>query len=237
MSDASISEPTTATHRRVTVLGAAGPVGRAVTAALLETGAHVNAVLREPGRHKLAHHPRLRIVQGDVHRFGTLTNHLRNTDTVVLSVAPFTAPERPAAGFDRDCYARAVRGIDTYWQAPRRRLVSIGLTATLRLSDGAAVMDDATLFPPALTPLADAHARQLPALTTTTIDWAILTPPAGLGTEPQPAAATRYRLAAEPLTREEATTPLAHSVYARAVADESTRPTVHTARVAVLPQG
>ncbi|WP_203923617.1 NAD(P)H-binding protein [Rugosimonospora africana] len=50
--------------RQVAVLGAAGRVGRAVTAALLQRDLHVDAVLREPTRHDLSHHPRLRVVSG-----------------------------------------------------------------------------------------------------------------------------------------------------------------------------
>lgn len=238
---------------RVAVFGAAGRAGRAITAALLEQGLHVDAVLREPSRHDLPTHARLRVLRGDAQRPDELAESLRGTDAVVLAVTPFTAPPSSFDGFDLDYYAGIVRGVDAVWQRPRRRLVAVGLTATLRLDSGQPVMADPTLFPPGLTPFAEAHARQLPALAGTTLDWAILAPPAGFGaaaepagsgaatepagsgTVPEPAAGPGYRLVPEPLTREQATARLTHARYARAVAAEVVHPTVHAARVAVVP--
>lgn len=143
---------------------------------------------------------------------------------MVLAVTPFTAPPESFDDFDLDYYATIVTGIDREWERPRRRLVAVGLTAMLRLDSGVTNMDDRALFPPALRPFAHAHARQLSALRNTTLDWAILTPPAGFGTDPEPAAGWDYRLVAEPLTRARATARLSYARYARAVAAESARP-------------
>ncbi|MEH1165281.1 NAD(P)H-binding protein [Micromonospora sp. CPCC 205539] len=219
--------------QQVAVLGAGGRVGRAVTAALLERGLHVNAVIRQPARHDLPRHPSLRVAQGDAQRPEELAATLRTVDALVLAVTPFSAPPPSFDGFDLDYYAAIVAGVDANWHAPRRRLVAVGLTATLRLESGDVVMDEPDLFPPELRPFAQAHARQLTALADTTLDWAILAPPAGFGT-PQ---GQGYRLLAEPLTRQQATAPLTHGQYAEAVASEVVHPTVHHTRVAVLPLG
>ncbi|MEU4335826.1 NAD(P)H-binding protein [Micromonospora lupini] len=225
---------TTSPARRVAVLGAGGRVGRAVTAALLPHGLHVEAVLRQPDRHDLPPHPRLRVVPGDAQRPAELASTLRAVDALVLAVTPFSAPPPSFDDFDLDYFAAIVAGIDATWRAPRRRLVAVGLAATLTLDSGTVFMDDPTLFPPALTPFAQAHARHLPALAATTLDWAVLTPPAGFGAPDGSPAGQGYRLVAEPLTREQATTTLTYDQYARAVADELVRPSVHAARVAVL---
>ncbi|MEO6083423.1 MAG: hypothetical protein ABIQ18_09990, partial [Umezawaea sp.] len=135
--------------------------------------------------------------------------------------------------FDLDYYADIVTGIDHHWRRPNRRLVSVGLTATLRLDSGTAVMDDPTLFPPRLTPFATAHARQLSALrNTTALDWAVLTPTAGFGTGSDE---RDYRLVTEPVAQRQALASLPHALYADAVAAEITAPTVHHTRVLVVP--
>ncbi|MBF9129408.1 NAD(P)H-binding protein [Plantactinospora sp. S1510] len=224
------------TRQRVAVFGAAGRVGRAVTAALLHQDHHVTAVLRDPTRHELPPHPQLRAIQGDAQHPERLAPVLRTVEAVVLAVTPFTAPPQSFDGFDLDYYAKIVIAIDEVWDRPDRRLIAVGLTATLTLDSGQRVMDDPTLFPAQLRPFAEAHARELLALRTTTLDWAILTPPAGFGAQPEPATGQEYQLAAEPVTREQATAQLSHARYAHAVAAELGTPTVHGARVAVVPR-
>jgi putative NADH-flavin reductase len=221
--------------QQVAVFGGAGRVGGAVTAALLQQGLHVNAVLRAPTRHDLPHHPRLHVIRGDAQHPEDLTDKLRTVNAMVLSVTPFTAPPSSFDGFDLDYYTDIVAGIDAHWHSSRRRLVAVGLTATLRLDSGGMFMDDPNLFPPELAPFAQAHARQLPALAQTTLDWAILAPPAGFGTPHESAVEQGYRLAVEPLTRQQATAHLTHAQYAQAVVTELLQPTIHNARVAVIP--
>ncbi|GLI00868.1 NAD(P)-dependent oxidoreductase [Phytohabitans aurantiacus] len=221
--------------RRVAVFGAAGRTGRAVTATLLQQNLHVDAVLREPSRHDPPHHPNLRVIRGDAQRPEELAADLRAVDAIVLSVTPFTAPPSSFDGFDLDYYAKIVAGVDANWHGPRRRLVAVGLTATLRLDSGKTVMDDPALFPPELMPFAEAHARQLSALAGTSLDWTILAPPAGFGARQEPEVGQGYRLVTEPLTRQQATAQLTHAQYAQAVAAELVHPTVHAARAAVIP--
>jgi putative NADH-flavin reductase len=218
-------------RRHIAVLGAAGRVGRAVTAALLRDGHEVTGVVREPGRHP-GLPPELRAVAGDARQPAESAALLRGVDAVVLAVTPFTAPPDSFDGFDIGYYARIVAGIDRNWDREQRRLVAVGLAATLELDSGGHLCDDVDLFPPRLRPFAEAHLRQLIALrATTTLDWAVLTPPAGLGAGP----AGEYRLVNGPVTVRQATAELTHARYARAVADQIGAPTVRRARVAVVP--
>jgi hypothetical protein len=66
-------------------------------------------------------------------------------------------------------------------------------------------------------------------LSDTTLDWTILTPPAGLGTGEQEG----YRLVREPVTREQATADLSREILATAVTAELVEPSVHGERVLV----
>jgi len=223
------------TRHHVAVLGAAGRVGRVVTTALLDDEHSVTAVLRDPTCHELPLDPRLRIVQGDARHLRQLTPVLRTVDSVVLAVTPFTAPPESFDGFDLDYYAKIVTELDSNWHHPRRRLVAVGLTATLMLDSGDNIMDDPALFPPRLRPFAEAHSRELSTLNTTSLDWVILTPPAGFGTQQEPEFDQGYQLIAEPVTQRQATAQLSHALYAQAVIAELVKPTVHNKRVAVIP--
>ncbi|MFE9580541.1 NAD(P)-dependent oxidoreductase [Nocardia sp. NPDC006044] len=222
------------TAQHVAIFGAGGRVGRAATAALLQRSIQVTAVLRDPARQQLPSHPNLRVAQGDAEDPSSSGALLETVDAVVLTVTPFTAPPDTFDGFDLDYYAKIVIGIDESWRRQRRRLVAVGLTASLLLDSGELIRDDPSLFPAELAPFATAHVRELAALRTTkNLDWAILTPPAGFGTES--AGGLEYRLIAEPVTRFEATSQLSHSTYAQALTDEITNPTTHESRVLVAP--
>jgi putative NADH-flavin reductase len=220
--------------RRAAVIGAGGRVGRAVTAALLREAWDVTAVVREPGRHDLPPHPRLRVAPGDARLPRRLAPVLGTVEAVVLAVTPFTAPPESFDGFDPDYYVAIVTGLAAHWRAPRRRLVAVGLAATLRLDSGGRVMDDPALFPPFLYPFAQAHARQADALGRTDLDWAILVPPSGFGAGAEPAG-RGTSLVPEPVTRSQATAHLSHGEYAGAVVAELAAPTVHGGRAAVVP--
>ncbi|MEU4431963.1 NAD(P)H-binding protein [Nocardia rhamnosiphila] len=220
-------------RRHIAVLGAAGRVGRAVAAALLRDGYEVTGVVREPARHRELP-PGLRVATGDARNLAASKALLRGVDAVVTAVTPFPAPPDSFDGFDIDYYARIVADLDRYWDRPHRRLIAVGLAATLELDSDGHLCDDAGLFPARLRPFAEAHLRQLTALrATTALDWAVLTPPAGLGAGADTAG--EYRLVAGPVTVRQATAGLTHAQYARAVADQIGEPTVREARVAVVP--
>lgn len=213
----------------IAVLGAAGRVGRAVTSALLRAGHDVTGVVRDPGRSDLG----VPTVRGDARRLGELEPLLGTVDGVVLAVTPFSAPPESFDGFDLDYYAHIVAEIDGAWHRPRRRLVAVGLTATLMLDSGVRVMDDPSLFPSRLRPFAEAHLRAGPALVASSLEWAVLAPPAGFGEGEDERG---YRLVAEPVGLGQAVASLSHAAYARAVVAELVKPTVHNRRVAVVPE-
>lgn len=222
------------TRQRIAVLGAGGRIGSAVTTALLRAGRQVTAVVRDPTRHTAPDHPRLHVTQGDARHVDSLAAALADAGAVVLAVTPYSTPPESFTGFDLDYYAMIATGIDKHWQRPVRRFVAVGLTATLRLDTDDLVMDDPQLFPPRLRPFAESRVRELVALRGSALDWAILTPPAGYPAE-RPTAGQGYRLVTEPVTRAQAMATLSLSTYADAVADETITPTVHAARVLVVP--
>lgn len=190
-------------------------------------------MVREPARHRDLP-PGLRVIAGDARNPVAARALLHRADAVVTAVTPFSAPPDSFDGFDIDYYARIVTDLDRYWDRPHRRLIAVGLAATLELDSGGRLCDDAGLFPPGLRPFAEAHLRQLDALrATTALDWAVLTPPAGLGSGADTAG--EYRLLAGPVGVGQATAELTHARYARAVSDQIGTPTVHDARVAVVP--
>jgi hypothetical protein len=215
------------------VLGAGGRVGSAVVSALLRRGREVTAVVRDPSRHAFPDDACLRVRQGDAQHPDLLSEVLGEASGVVLAVTPFTAPPQSFAGFDRDYYAAIISGLDRAVSA--RRLVCVGLTATAKLADGSRFLDHASLFPPFLAPFADAHLRATTALHRTTLNWATLIPPAGLGIPPTDSQQTTpgYRLCREPVTLADATSVLDHATFAEAFADELASPVVHNERVLV----
>ncbi|NUR97838.1 MAG: NADH-flavin reductase, partial [Kribbellaceae bacterium] len=95
------------------------------------------------------------------------------------------------------------------------------------------VADDPALFPAALRPFAETHARQLTALEATALDWLVLAPPAAFGS----GATTGHRLVTEPVRRAETLLALSHQEYATAAATELVTPTMHRRRAVVLPVG
>jgi hypothetical protein len=215
------------------VLGAGGRVGSAVVTALLRRGHDVTAVTRDPSRHAFSRSTRLHVRQGDVQQPGLLSGALHGASGTVLAVTPFTAPPPTFDGFDRDYYATIISGLGRALAGSR--LVCVGLTATAELDDGGRYVDHADLFPPFLAPFADAHLRVAPSLRQTTLDWAILIPPAGFGMSPAGGGHTApgYQFCREPVTLADATSALDHATFAEAAADELASPTIHKERVLV----
>ncbi|CAO5171201.1 NAD(P)-binding domain-containing protein [Frankia sp. AiPs1] len=231
------TERTVSAPLRVAVLGAGGRVGRAVSREFVARGHAVLGVVRDERRHAGLRELGLDLAEADVTRGADLVGVLGTADVVVLAVTPFTAPPPTFDGFDEAYYEHVVRAVAGATRPePPVRLLTIGLFATLPLTAGARVMDDADLFPPPLLPFARAHDRVLPALRRHggALDWLIVTPPAGLG--PEAAADGRGPvLARPPVGRDQATGALGHDQFARAVADQAENPTFHRAQVAVVP--
>ncbi|MCM3922354.1 NAD(P)H-binding protein [Frankia sp. AiPs1] len=228
------------TPARVAVLGAGGRAGRAVSQEFVARGHRVTGVVRDAGRHRSLGDLGVEVAEGNATRAGDLVDVLRDADIVVVAVTPFSAPPPSFDGFDEAFYEHVVAGVagavGAARTSPVTRLITIGLFATLTLTDGTTVMDDPDVFPPSLLPFARAHAREMTALRrlAADLDWLVLTPPAGLQVG-DAADAAGYVLAALPLDRGRAEGTLGYGQLARAVADQAETPTLHQTQVAVLP--
>ncbi|MCK9877403.1 NAD(P)H-binding protein [Frankia sp. Ag45/Mut15] len=221
---------------RVAVLGAGGRAGRAVSAEFVRRGHRVLGVVRDPDRHAGLRAEGIDLVRADATGGPALVDALAGADVIVVAVTPFTAPPPTFDGFDETYYEQVVRAVAAAARtSPPARLLTIGLFATLTLADGGLVLDDAELFPPALLPFARAHARVLPALRqhADTLDWLVLTPPAGLHLG-DGAATARPELVAGPVERARATGALSYAELARAVVDQALTPDLHRTQVTVL---
>jgi uncharacterized protein len=223
---------------RTAVLGAGGRAGRAISQALVTRGHRVIGVVRDARRHQSLRDRNIEVVEGDATRGAELVGTLRDTEVVVVAVTPFSAPPQSLDGFDETFYEQVLDAvIGSVRHEPTTRLITVGLFATLTMSDGRTVMDDPDLFPPQLRPFARAHARELSTLRrrAPAIDWFIATPPAGLHAEPT--AAAGYILAHQPLEPHQVASALSYDQLAQAIADQAETPTVHHAQVAVLAPG
>ncbi|OAA25479.1 hypothetical protein UG55_1022139 [Frankia sp. EI5c] len=224
-------------ERRVAVLGAGGRAGRAVSREFAARGHRVTGVVRDLRRHDSLKELGVEVAEADATRGGDLADVLRDTDAVVVAVTPFSAPPPSFDGFDEAFYEHVVAGVvGAARRTPPTRLITIGLFATLTMSDGRTVMDDPDIFPAALRPFARAHARELPALRrhATELDWLVITPPAGLRPDGD-AAATGYVLVEPPLDNRLLGGEIGYGQLARAVVDQVEIPTWHQAQVALLP--
>ncbi|UGQ10611.1 NAD(P)H-binding protein [Yinghuangia sp. ASG 101] len=217
---------------RLTVFGAGGRAGRAITAEALRRGLHVTAVVRDPRKHAEVAHRDVTLAAGDVTDPASVESAARGADAVVHAVSPFTGPEQGFADLDPRFFVRSSDALRVGMAAAGvERLLVIGLFANLRTADGVLVMDDPALFPPEIRPFARAHTDGLDRLRETAgPDWLVLTPPARL--TPDAPRTGRYRLLDEslPLTDGE----LSYADLAIAVVDEAQAPTRHRTRVAVV---
>jgi len=208
------------TQQRITVLGAGGRAGSAITRRVLGEGHRVTALVRSVARHPWLEGSGATLVEGDATDPADVARAVTDADAVINAVTPFSAPPASFDGFDESFYERVIGAILAGIRSGAVRIVTVGLSADLRLPDGRVVADDPELFPPALRPFARAHARERLALeaASSTPDWLIVVPPAGLSAE---ARSDGYVLA-EPVFSDAA---LSYDSLAAAVADEAVRPT------------
>lgn len=233
----------------ISVFGAGGRAGRAISAAAESRGHDVSAVVRDIHRHPGVSGDRISLVTGDALDPLSVAQAAAGSSAIVSAVTPFTAPPASFDGFDIGYYERVATAlVEGAARAGVGRLVIVGLFATLRTPDGGLVLDDPALFPEALRPFARAHLRGVESLRALgdagagnhvegghhpagTVDWLVLAPPPGLSTTVEPTG--RYRIGTGTVERESWTAPLAYSDLARAVLDEIDHPTRHRDHVAI----
>lgn len=208
------------TQQRITVLGAGGRAGSAITRRVLGEGHRVTALVRSGARHPWLEGSGVTVVEGDATDPADVARAVTDADAVINAVTPFSAPPASFDGFDESFYERVIGAILAGIRSGAVRIVTVGLSADLRLPDGRVVADDPEPFPPALLPFARAHARERLALEAASPmpDWLIVVPPAGLSAEVQ---SVGYVLA-EPVFSDAA---LSYGSLAAAVVDEAVRPT------------
>lgn len=245
---------------RLTVFGAGGRAGRAITAEALRRGYRVTAVVRDPRKHQGIADGDVTVVAGDVTDPASVESAARGADAVVHAVSPFSGPEQGFADLDPRFFVRSSDALSTGMAAAGvERLLLIGLFANLRTAEGGLVMDDPALFPPEIRPFAQAHTDGLDRLRemsgpdwllltpsarlgldtpptghrlreTSGPDWLMLTPPAQLGLDVP--ATGHYRLLDERLPYTDGT--LSYADLALALVDEAVAPTRHRERVAIV---
>ncbi|CAO5244299.1 hypothetical protein FAGKG844_350030 [Frankia sp. AgKG'84/4] len=152
------------TPARVAVLGAGGRAGRAVSAEFVARGHRVLGAVRDARRHRSLGDLGVEVAEADALVANDLVDVLRDADVIVVAVTPFSAPPATFDGFDEGFYERVITSVaGAARTSPVTRLITIGLSANLALTDGRRVMDDPDVFPPGLLPFARAHARERPS--------------------------------------------------------------------------
>ncbi|MEV8517386.1 NAD(P)H-binding protein [Dactylosporangium sp. NPDC051484] len=217
---------------RIAVFGAGGRAGRAITAEAVLRGHEVSALVRRVPPHADLASPSVTVTRADVTDPGEVARAAAGCAALVSAVTPASSPQALArldASDTADYFAKAA---DALLAARPARLVVIGLFATLHTPGGGLVLDDPSAFPPPLRPFALAHLAGLRRLEAgpADVDWAVLTPTAGLRHEG--ARTGRYRLGGETVPAEDA--PLSYVDLAVAVLDEIESPTVHRRRASVF---
>lgn len=210
---------------RITVFGAAGNVGRRVTAEALRRGHEVAAVIRNPDRASaLPAEARRRI--GDASRAADVAELSAGQDLVVSAT-------RPAAGREGEL-AAAARGLLAGLAGTGIRLLAVGGAGSLAVpgTGGTLAIDDPQYVPAPWRAIAAACTEQLAVFRSdTAVDWAYLSPPALL----EPGERTgRYRVGTdELLVDSRGRSAISMEDLAVALLDEAEHPSRHRARFTV----
>jgi uncharacterized protein len=156
---------------KVVVFGAAGAIGRGITAELLARGYTVTAVTRTGGP---VAGLVVQAVTGDAADPASVAKHAAGEDAVVSAVGPHRGAED-----EEESLVGAARGlIDGLRQAGVRRLVVVGGAGSLEAAPGTRLLDTPG-FPPGWKPTALAHAAALDIYRgVEDLDWTCVSPAA-----------------------------------------------------------
>lgn len=156
---------------KVAVFGAAGAIGRAITAELLARGYTVSAVTRTGGP---VEGLVVQAMTGDAADPASVARHAAGQDAVVSAVGPHRGAE-----YEEESLVGAARGlIDGLRKAGVRRLVVVGGAGSLEVAPGTRLLDTPG-FPPAWKPTALAHAAALDIYRhVQDLDWTCVCPAA-----------------------------------------------------------
>ena len=210
---------------KITVLGAAGNVGRRVVAEALARGHAVTAVVRDPAQ--FAELPNAAIAcAGDATNPDDVANLTAGQDVVVNAT-------RPPAGESNAVFA-STRSLMEGIATSDVRLLIVGGAATLTVpgTGGRTVMEDPNYLPVSARHIGKASADQYEACREETrVSWAYLCPPASL----LPGERTgRYRLGADELLIDsEGNSRISIEDLAVVLIDEAEAPRYHQERFTV----
>lgn len=218
---------------QITVFGAGGRAGRAVTEEALRRGHTVTAAVRDPLKHAGLARPGLSVVGADITDPAAVAAAANGAAAVVHAVSPFSGPQDGFAGLDPEFFVRAADALTEGMAAAGvERLLVVGLFANLSADGAGLVMDDPALFPPEIRPFARSHTAGLERLREAAApDWLMLTPPALLVPDGERTGRYRLRDESEPLV---SVTQLSYADLAVAILDEAESPSRHRTRVAVI---
>lgn len=217
---------------KISIFGAGGRAGRAITAEARRRGHQVTAVVRDPIKHSRVAGEGVRLAAGDVTDRRAVAALAAGHDAVVHAVSPASSPETVDAAdpwFFADAADALVGGMS---DAGVDRMIAVGHFATLQGREGGFLFDDPATFPVALRPFARSHLAGLDRLRAggAEIDWVMLTPPAQL--DPDGTRSGSYRVGGDRVA-DAGGDRLSYADLAVAIVDQIDAPTQHRTRVSV----
>ncbi|MGW6916038.1 NAD(P)-dependent oxidoreductase [Kitasatospora sp. NPDC054939] len=209
----------------IVVFGAGGQVGRAVVAEARQRGLAVTAAVRDPERHHDLAGAGATLVRCDITDPDAVA---RTAAGHAAAVASVYTPDLPSQEFYPAATTALVKGLH---RAGVRRLVSVGMAATLETAPGTALHDDPD-FPEAHRAFSLGHAAAVTLLADSPadLDWVVVTPPLDLDRDAPRTG--RYRTGGPQLLGPR----IAQADLAVAVLDEITAPAHHRQQIAVAEQ-
>lgn len=210
----------------VVVFGATGYAGGQITEELLNRGHSVIGVARDVS--KLPEHPRLTATAGSAYDEAFVRDVSKGADIIVLAI-PSIPPGAPEL---KDV-------VPTMLQAAAEtgaRLGVVGGTGSLAASPGGPLVLDLPEWPAEYLGEAQAHARALDVLRSTTVDadWFYLSPPMLYGSFNPGTRTGKFRIGDDILLRDEnGVSQISGPDYAIAFADELETPKHHRTRFTV----
>ena len=215
---------------KIALIGASGFVGSKILSEALRRGHQVTAILRRPQR--IAPHPNLTVVEGDVLRRDQLARVLAGHDVVISSFNPARGVPGP------EVFHRHVRGhraiISAVKKSGVKRFLAVGGAASLKTPAGIEFLDSPE-FPAAFEPFKPAirGTRELYYLLKQEpgLDWVFLAPSVMIG----PGQRTNtFRLGKEHvLYDEKGKSHISLQDYAVAMINEAEHPKHHRERFTV----
>jgi hypothetical protein len=210
----------------VTVFGATGYAGRAITTELLDRGHAVVAVARSAA--SLTERPSLTAISGSLYTAAVLAQAAKGADVILVAL--------PARAIDGARLVDAVPDLLAVAAEVGARLGFVGGAGSLHAAPGGPLLVESPDFPAPYLDEALSHKAVLDALrgSGTEVDWFYVSPAAGFGSHSPGERTGHYRTGSDVLlTDPDGNSNLSGPDLALAFADEIERPAHHRERFAV----